>query len=60
MTENILIENVSFSYNANEENLLNDLNINLEKGRFTGILGPNGCGKSTLLKIILKYIICII
>ncbi|MBP9630297.1 MAG: ABC transporter ATP-binding protein [Leptotrichiaceae bacterium] len=56
MAENILIENVSFSYNANEENLLNDLNINLEKGRFTGILGPNGCGKSTLLKIILKYI----
>ncbi len=56
MRENITIENVSFSYNQNEEKLLNNVNINFKKGEFIGILGPNGCGKSTLLKIILKYI----
>lgn len=26
--------------------------LNIEKGKITGILGPNGCGKTTLLNII--------
>ena len=56
MKKDISIENVSFSYGLTEENLLNEINFNIEKGKFIGILGPNGCGKSTLLKVILKYI----
>src|SRR5690554_3821992 len=31
---------------------LDDLNVNVEKGRVVGILGPNGSGKTTLIKII--------
>ena len=54
MKKDISIENVSFSYGLSEENLLNEINLNIEKGKFIGILGPNGCGKSTLLKLILK------
>ena len=56
MKKDISIENVSFSYGLTEENLLNEINLNIEKGKFIGILGPNGCGKSTLLKVILKYL----
>ena len=56
MEKDISIENVSFSYGLSEENLLNEINLNIEKGKFIGILGPNGCGKSTLLKVILKYL----
>ena len=56
MKKDISIENVSFSYGLTEENLLNEINFNIEKGKFIGILGPNGCGKSTLLKVILKYL----
>ncbi|RRD40419.1 ABC transporter ATP-binding protein [Leptotrichia sp. OH3620_COT-345] len=56
MIADIFMENVEFSYNSNEEKLLSDINLNIKKGKFTGILGPNGCGKSTLLKIILKYL----
>ena len=56
MKKDISIENVSFSYGLSEENLLNEINLNIEKGKFIGILGPNGCGKSTLLKVILKYL----
>jgi iron complex transport system ATP-binding protein len=51
---NIKVDNLSFSYNNNE--ILNEVNININKGEFTGILGPNGCGKSTLLKNILRYL----
>lgn len=32
--------------------VLNNLNIEVEKGEFLAILGPSGCGKSTCLKII--------
>ena len=52
----ISINDISFSYGNSEERLLNGITINIKKGEFIGILGPNGCGKSTLLKIILKYL----
>ena len=31
---------------------LNNISINIEKGKIIGILGPNGSGKTTLIKII--------
>ena len=55
MKTDIYTENINFSYDK-KELLLNGINLNIKKGEFTGILGPNGCGKSTLLKIILKYL----
>ena len=27
-----------------------DLNVEIQEGKVTTIIGPNGCGKSTLLK----------
>ena len=56
MKKDISIENTTFSYGLSEENLFDGINLNIEKGKFIGILGPNGCGKSTLLKVILKYL----
>lgn len=35
---------------------LNDVNLNINKGRIVGLLGPNGAGKSTLMKIITCFI----
>ena len=48
----IQIKNVSFSYPTKKEAIKN-ININIEKGKFTCIVGENGSGKSTLLKCIL-------
>lgn len=45
------VEGIKFSYNKNEE-FINDLSVELEKGKITTILGPNGSGKSTLLSLL--------
>jgi ATP-binding cassette, subfamily B, bacterial PglK len=48
---NILkIEGLSFKYG--EHRVLNQINININKGQSIGIVGPSGSGKSTLLDII--------
>ena len=51
-------KNLSFSYRdedletgeVKEEEVLRGLNLNIEKGSFTAVLGHNGSGKSTLAK----------
>jgi len=45
------MENVTFGYNT--ENVLQDVNLKIEPGDFTAMIGPNGGGKTTLLKLIL-------
>ena len=49
--ENIKINNLSFAYEKNN-NILNNINLNLEPGKFYLLSGPTGCGKSTLLKLL--------
>ncbi|GAB4411111.1 MAG: metal ABC transporter ATP-binding protein [Thermodesulfovibrionales bacterium] len=50
----IEIKNISVSLGGKE--ILSDINLNLEDGRFLGIVGPNGSGKTTLLRVILGLI----
>ena len=51
---NIVIENISFSYN-NETKALDDISINFEKNKKYAIVGKSGSGKSTVLKLLLGY-----
>ncbi len=44
------VENISFSIGGTS--IINNINLEAEKGEILTIVGPNGCGKSTLLKII--------
>ena len=49
------VNNLSFYYNENKEKIiLDNFNLNIEKGMFLGIAGPSGCGKSSLIKAICK------
>ena len=51
-TRNIIeVQNVTFSYGENQ--VLKNINLNVHKGDYLGIIGPNGGGKTTLLKIML-------
>ncbi len=47
-------ENISFYY-VKDKAFIENLNINIPKGKITTILGPNGSGKSTLLSILSTY-----
>ena len=50
----IKTESLSFTYPASGDRLalpvFEDLNVEIEEGSFTAVIGPNGCGKSTLAK----------
>lgn len=53
--ESIEFNNVSFSYDNNE--VLKDVNLSINKGEKYLVVGPSGGGKSTLLKLLRKYFI---
>ncbi len=44
----IEIQNLEFRYNG--ITVLKNINENIDKGEFVGVVGPNGSGKSTLLR----------
>lgn len=49
------LNNIEFSYSG--EPLFNDLNMHLEHGEFSFLIGKSGAGKSTLLQMIFMNII---
>ncbi len=50
-----LLELINISKNYNNESVLTDINIQINKGEFISILGPSGCGKTTLLKLLAGF-----
>lgn len=50
----IELDNISYAYD--EKQVLQNIDLSIEKGRFLGLVGPNGGGKTTLIKIILGLI----
>ncbi len=47
----IKLENINAGYD--QKTILRDINLEVQKQDFIGIIGPNGGGKTTLLKVIL-------
>ncbi|MCM1130345.1 MAG: energy-coupling factor transporter ATPase [Roseburia sp.] len=49
----IEFKNVTFRYNTNEQNALDDVSFIVEDGKWVSILGHNGSGKSTIAKLMI-------
>lgn len=50
----IEIKNLDFAYT--DENILENINLTINKGEIVSIVGPNGAGKSTLAKLMCGFI----
>ncbi|WCR59144.1 MAG: Fe(3+) ions import ATP-binding protein FbpC 2 [Wolbachia endosymbiont of Ctenocephalides felis wCfeF] len=48
----MLVNNISYSYNSQDDFALSNINIEVKRGNVVCLLGHSGCGKSTILKLI--------
>lgn len=51
MTRIIEVKNITFGYD--ERIILKDISINIHRGDYIGLIGPNGSAKSTFIKLLL-------
>lgn len=47
-----LVEITNLSFNRGSRIIFNNVNLEIERGKITAIMGPSGTGKTTLLKLI--------
>ena len=52
MSENTLIEVNNLTFKRGERIIYDNLNLRVQKGKITAIMGPSGIGKTNLLKLI--------
>lgn len=53
--DEIRFQDVSFSYNQNNEYALKNLSFSIKKGETIGVIGGTGAGKSTLVNLIPRF-----
>ena len=54
--ELIRFKDVSFKYLDGENNVIEKINLTINKGEFVGIIGGTGSGKTTLIKLIERFV----
>jgi ATP-binding cassette, subfamily B, bacterial MsbA len=52
---NIKFDNINFQYNADEKDVLTNINLNIAGGKMTSLVGHSGSGKSTILNLIPRF-----
>ena len=51
----IKFNNINFRYNADEKNILTNINLKITGGKMTSLVGHSGAGKSTILNLIPRF-----
>ncbi|MDA8988538.1 ABC transporter ATP-binding protein/permease [Candidatus Pelagibacter ubique] len=51
----IKFNGINFKYNAEEKNVLSNVNLNIAGGKMTSLVGHSGSGKSTILNLIPRF-----
>ncbi len=51
MSENNLVEVKNLTFKRGDRVIFNNLNLRIQQGKITAIMGPSGIGKTTLLKL---------
>lgn len=54
LISDIQFEQVGFSYHKNQ-NLIQNLNLTIQKNKITALVGHSGSGKSTIVSLLLRY-----
>lgn len=55
LSGNIELCNVSFRYDENSPNVIDNLSLKIRPGQYVAIVGRTGCGKSTLMRLMLGF-----
>ena len=53
--DSIVIDHVFFQYNTNEREVLNDINLSINKGENVAFVGHSGSGKTTLVNLLPRF-----
>jgi len=51
-----MLELKNICFERDNRKILDDVNLEIDSGKFIAITGPNGSGKSTLVKIIMGIV----
>ena len=52
---NVEFKNVSFKYDGNLENTINNFSAHIKAGSKVAIVGPTGAGKTTIVNLLMKF-----
>ncbi len=52
---NIKFENISFQYKTGKDSAIKKINLNIEGGKITALVGHSGAGKSTIMNLIPRF-----
>ncbi len=52
---NVIFENINFRYEENNDIVLNNINLNINGGKMSALVGHSGSGKSTILNLIPRF-----
>jgi ATP-binding cassette subfamily C protein CydC len=51
----LTVADLSFAYSADGERVLEKINLNLQRGKITALVGPSGAGKTSLVNLLLRF-----